>query len=72
MTALDQAGRAWDAAYELDELLGHDRASEWLAVRIRDLMRAGRADRPDEIGKLADALEARLTREHREDREATA
>jgi len=70
MTALEQAGRAWDAAYELDELLGHDRASEWLAVRIRDLMRSGRADQPDEIAKLADALERRLAREQGE-RQAT-
>ena len=71
MTALDEAGRAWDAAYELDDLLRHRRVSEWLAVRIRDLMRAGRADRPEEIKKLADALERRLDQEHGDEGQAT-
>lgn len=65
-TALQEAGRAWDAAYRLDELFGHDRVSEWLAVRIRELIRDGRADQPKYLAGLADALERRLDREHGE------
>lgn len=57
---MDAADRVWDAAYALDELLGDRRVSEWTAGKIRDLMRAGRADDVGEIEKLADALEKRL------------
>lgn len=57
------ADRVWDSAYALDELLGDRRVSEWTARKVRDLMRAGRADDVDEIEKLATALEHRLERE---------
>ena len=69
-TALDEAGRAWDAAYALDDRLGHTRASEWTARQVRGLIRAGRAEDVAVLGRLADALEARLARET-EHREAT-
>lgn len=60
---MNAADRVWDAAYALDELLGDRRVSEWTARKIRDLMRADRADDVAEIEKLATALERRLDRE---------
>lgn len=59
-TALDHAGRAWDAAYRLDELRGDTAASEWTARKVRELIRTRRADEPGEVARLADALERRL------------
>lgn len=55
-TALDHAARAWDAAYAIDELRGDAAASEWLALRIHDLIRPTAPT----VCKLADALERRL------------
>lgn len=59
------ADRMWAAAYDLDELVGDTRVSEWTARKVRDLIRAGRADDVGEIEKLATALERRLERERR-------
>lgn len=64
MTApVDVAGRAWDAAYELDELRGDRKVSEWCARKIRDLIRADRAHDIEALTKLADVLEDRLEAE---------
>lgn len=64
MTApVDLAGRAWDAAYSLDELRGDRAASEWCATKIRELMRADRAHDIEALTKLAEVLEDRLERE---------
>lgn len=62
-TALDEAGRAWDAAYALDEFYGHARASEWCAGKVRGLIRSGRAEDPTAVARIADVLEDRLARE---------
>lgn len=63
MTAPDvmrAADRVWNAAHTLDELLGDGRVSEWASRKVRNLMRAGRADDVREIAKLARVLEDRL------------
>lgn len=70
MTApVDVAGRAWDAAYALDDLRGDRAASEWCAGKIRDLIRADRAHDLEALTKLADVLEGRLEQERESQRE---
>lgn len=60
---LAEADRVWEAARRIDELRGDTAASEWTVVKVRDLIRAGRADNAAEIAEIADALETRLARE---------
>ena len=57
------ADRLWNAAWELDELRGDTAASEWTATKVRELMRAGRADDAQAVLPLACALEGRLAQD---------
>lgn len=59
-TLREVADRMWSAAWELDERRGDFAASGWVAGKVHALMRADRADDPEEIEKLAEALERRL------------
>lgn len=62
-SSIAAARRLWTAAWALDELLGHQKASEWAADRVADLRHAGRLGDGLVIGRLADTLERRLARE---------
>lgn len=57
------ADRLWDAAYALDEVRGDTAASEWTAIKVRKLMRLGKADDVPSVLRVAEALEKRLARE---------
>ncbi len=70
-TLLAEADRMWEAAWTLDALRGDTAASEWTAGKVRELMRASRADDPAAIAALADALEAKLGRESERERVST-
>ena len=59
-SVIDEADRAWAAAWELDEIRGDGMVSEWTALKMRDLIRTGEAEDPVKVGELADALEQRL------------
>lgn len=59
----EAADRLWNAARALDELRGDTAASEWTAGKVRELMRAGRADDPQAVLPLARALEGRLAQD---------
>ncbi len=60
---LAEADRVWESAWAIDNLRGDTAASDWTAGKVHHLMRAGRADSPAEIARIADALETRLARE---------
>jgi hypothetical protein len=60
---IEAAGRLWDAAWALDEFRGDQLASEWTATKVRELMRAGRADDVEAVLPLACALEERLAQD---------
>lgn len=60
---IEAADRLWDAAWELDEFRGDQLASEWTATKVRELMRAGRADDAQAVLLLARALEGRLAQD---------
>lgn len=67
---LDLAGRAWDAAYAIDDLRGDTGASDWTAEKIRGLIRQDRADDVETLRGIAEALERRLERERAARQEA--
>ena len=54
------AGRLWDAAYLLDELLGNTRPSEYVADQVRAMWRDGRANDVTKVAELADTIEGRV------------
>jgi len=60
---LAEADRVWESAWAIDDLRGDTAASDWTAGKVHGLMRAGLADSPAEIARIADALETRLSRE---------
>ena len=57
------ADRLWNAAWSLDELRADTAASEWTARKVRELMRAHRADDVQAVLPLARALEGRLAQD---------
>ena len=63
VSLLEAADRLWNAAWSLDELRADTAASEWVAGKVRQLMRTGRADDVQAVLPLARALEGRLARD---------
>lgn len=61
----EMADRVWTAARDLDALRGDNMVSEWTGDRVHELLVEGRADDPEAIRPLAEALEERLVRERR-------
>ncbi len=59
----EAADRLWRGAWSLDELRGDTAATEWTATKVRELMRAGRADDAQAVLLLARALESRLAQD---------
>lgn len=66
---LELVGRAWDAAFELDDLRGDRAASEWCARRVHDLLHEDRSEDVVALKKLARLLENRLLRERQKKRQ---